>query len=274
LQYCHAFNGSYRSAIVVKRSAEKFSAEAASKCTLSAACSDTRRRKVKLLPSITTKSDLELKNDVLAELKYEPSVQVSDIGVLVNDGAVTLHGYANSYGEKRNAVTAAGRVGGVQVLVDEIEVKLPTSMRLSDTDVAAAVAHQLRASTMIPAGMVRASVKNGWVTLEGEVEWWYQKNAAETSVRYLAGVEGVMDLISLKAKVAPLDVAALIKAAFQRSASLDAEKISIDTLGTKVTLRGTVRTQSERDEAGRAAWAAAGIFAVDNQLKVEWFWNN
>jgi osmotically-inducible protein OsmY len=217
------------------------------------------------------KSDTELKKDVFAELEYEPSVRVGDIGILVKDGAVTLNGYASSYGEKWDAVRAAKRVAGVKAIADDIEVKLPDSQRHTDGDIAAAAANQINWSTTIQTGTVEVTVREGWITLEGEVEWWFQKDAAENAVRYLAGVKGVTNLITIKPKVAPVEVATAIKSAFERSAVLDANKIQVETSGNKVTLRGKVRSYAEKDEAERAAWAAQGVWSVDNKLKVDWF---
>ena len=224
------------------------------------------------MKSDISKNDTELKNDVLAELKYEPSVQVSDIGVLVKDGAVTLNGYATNYGEKWEAVRAAKRVAGVRAIADDIEVKLPDSLRRTDGDIAAAAANQIDWSTTIPTGTIEVTVREGWITLEGEVEWWYQKDAAENAVRYLAGVKGVSNLITIKPKVASAEVATAIKSAFERNALLDANKIQVETSGNTVTLRGKVRNHAERDEAERAAWGAPGVWSVDNQLKVAWSW--
>jgi osmotically-inducible protein OsmY len=218
------------------------------------------------------KSDTELKNDVLAELEYEPGVKVTDIGVLVKDGAVTLNGYATSYGEKWDAVRAVKRVAGVNAIADDIEVKLATSLQRNDGDIAGAAARQIEWSTTIPAGTVRVTVREGWITLEGEVEWWYQKSSAEDAVRYLAGVKGVTNLVTIKPKVAAAGVETAITSAFERSALLDAKKIRVETSGNTVTLRGKVRNHAEREEAERAAWNAPGVYSVDNQLKVAWSW--
>ncbi len=215
-------------------------------------------------------SDTELQTDVLAELKYEPSVKVTDIGVLVKDGTVTLNGYATSYGEKCNAVRAAKRVAGVNAIADDIEVKLPHSLGRTDGDIAAAAANQINWLTTIPTGTVEVTVREGWITLEGEVEWWYQKSAAEDAVRYLAGVKRVSNLITVKSKVVPTQVASAIKSAFERNALLDATKIQVETSGNEVTLRGKVRNHAERDEAERAAWGAPGVWSVNNKLKVDW----
>jgi osmotically-inducible protein OsmY len=218
------------------------------------------------------KSDAELKTDVLAELKYEPSVKVTDIGVLAKDGAVTLNGYVGSYGEKWDAVNAAKRVAGVNAIADDIEVKLPDSIRRTDGEIAAAAANQIDWSTTIPRGAVEVTVSEGQTTLEGEVEWWYQKNAAENAVQYLAGVTGVTNAITIKPKLAPGDIETALKSALARSALLDAKTIRVETSANKVLLRGTVRNYFEREEAERVAWAAPGVYSVENQLKVEWPW--
>ena len=216
------------------------------------------------------KSDTEIKSDVLSELAFEPSVNVTDIGVLVKDGAVTLNGYARSYGEKWNAVRAAKRVGGVTAIADDIEVKLPESLRRTDGDIAAAAVNQINGSTSIPTGTVGITVREGWITLEGQLEWWYQKNDAQYAIQHLWGVTGVSNLITIKPKLKPSDVDSAIERAFDRNAFLDAERIEVKTSGGKVTLSGKVRNYAEREEAERVAWAVPGVSTVDNQLNVEW----
>jgi len=148
--------------------------------------------------TITEKSDTEIKTDVLAELRYEPSVSIADIGVLVKDGAVTLNGYATSYSEKWNAVRATKRVAGVRAIADDIVIQLPHSQLRTDGDIAGAAANQLGWFTSIPKGAARVMVSDGWVTLEGEVEWWYQKNGAQEALQSMAGVKGVTNLITIK----------------------------------------------------------------------------
>jgi len=217
------------------------------------------------------KTDVEVKTDVLCELKYEPSVKATDIGVLVKDGAVTLTGYTVSYGEKRQAVCAAKRVAGVKGIANDIEVKLPSLLNLTDGDIAAAVAHHIDHSTVIPTDSVKATVREGWITLEGEVKWWYQKNVAEQILQNLSGVRGISNLILIKPQLAKAEVETAIKSAFQRSALLDADQIEVEAADNKVVLRGKMRNYAEVEEAERVAWSAPGVFSVDNQLTVKEF---
>jgi len=224
------------------------------------------------MKTIVEKTDTELKNDVLAELKYEPGVNISDIGVLVKDGAVTLNGFVTNYGEKWNAVSATKRVAGVRAIADDIVVKLSSSLVRTDGDIAGAAANQISWFSSVPKGAVKVIVRDGWLTLEGELEWGYQRSNVESNVQFLAGVKGVSNLITVKSKVSATNVKDAIETAFERSALLDAEKIQVETSGTKVTLRGKVRNYAEREEAERVAWAAAGVWSVDNQIDVKWSW--
>lgn len=217
------------------------------------------------------KSDRELKTDVLSELKYEPSVRVTDIGVLVKDGTVTLNGSTTTYGEKSEAVRAVKRVAGVKAIADDIEVKLLGSRHRTDGDIAAAAAHHIDWFTTIPVGTVTVTVREGWITLEGEVEWWYTKNAAGDAVNHLSGVRGVSNLISIKPKLTATEIETAIQSAFKRNALLDANHIHVETAANTVILRGEVRNYTEREEAERIAWAGPGVFSVDNQLTVKWF---
>ena len=225
------------------------------------------------------KTDLELKDDVLAELKYEPIVKVTDIGVLVKNGTVTLNGYVSSYVEKLEAVQAVKRIAGVKAIADDIEIQLPASYHRTDGDIATAATNQINWATLIPPGTVRVTVREGLITLEGEVEGWFQKNVAANVVRHLLGVKGVSNRLSLtpplkmniEPTVKPVAVERAIKSAFKRSAVVDANKIRVETNGGNVELFGNVRNLAEREEAERAAWAAPGVFSVDNQLTVKWF---
>ena len=216
------------------------------------------------------KTDTELQKDVMSELKYDPSVKVSDIGVIAKNGTVTLNGYATSYNEKWEAVHATKRVAGVKAIADDIEIQLPASYHRTDTDIAAAAINQIDWSTTIPTGTVQATVRNGWITLDGEVEWWYQKNAAGSLVKQMAGVKGVTNSISISPKVTKKAVETDIKSAFKRSAMLDAGHIRVETSGNNVTLHGQVRNYNEYDEAERVAWSEPGVSTVDNRLEVNW----
>ena len=220
-----------------------------------------------------TKTDAELKKDILEELLYDPGVNVAEIGVLVKDGTVTLNGNVSSYSEKLNAVQATKRIAGVTAIADDIEVKLPESHRRTDGDIAAAAANQIKWSTTIPSGAVDVTVRDGWVTLEGKVEAWYQRLAAENVVKRLAGVKDVTNLVTITPKPVQAQIATSIKSAFERNALLDAGKIQVETSGSTVTLRGKVRNHAEKDEAERVAWTAPGVESVKNKLKVAWPWD-
>lgn len=220
------------------------------------------------------KSDTELKSDVLAELKYEPSVNITDIGVLVKDGAVTLNGFATSYVEKWNAVSATKRVAGVRAIADDIVINFPHSPLRTDGDIAIAAANQIEWVTSIPAGAAKITVRDGWITVEGELEWGFQKSDVQDCLRRVAGVKGVNNQLTIRPKLAAADVKDAIESAFQRSALLDAARIQVETTGNKVTLRGNARNYAERDEAERVAWNAAGVLSVDNQIEVKWTWDS
>ena len=218
------------------------------------------------------KTDSELKNHVLAELKYEPSVKATDIGVLVNDGTVTLNGFVPSYWEKWGAVAATKRVAGIKAIADDIEVRLPSSSHQTDGDIAAAAANQIEWATTIPEDAVKITVREGVVTIDGTVEWRFQKESAERVVRSLVGVKAVSNLIAIEAKTQVSEISAAIKSAFERNAQLDSKKIDIAVSGNEAVLSGEVRTHAERDEAERVAWRAPGIYSVDNQLTVKSTW--
>jgi osmotically-inducible protein OsmY len=222
------------------------------------------------MKTIVEKSDAEIKTDVLAELKYEPSVKVTDIGVLVKDGTVTLNGNATSYAEKWEAVRAAKRVAGVTAIADDIKVKLWDSFVRTDGDIATTAANQIKWITSIPSGKVQLTVSDGWITLDGELEWWFEKNEAERAVQFLAGVKGITNQIKIKPKDSAPVIEFEIERALERNALLDDSDIEVAVTGNKVTLRGTVSNYSQREEAVRIAWAAAGVSSVDDQLDIDW----
>ena len=215
---------------------------------------------------ISMKTDAELQQDVMNELKWEPTIKAAEIGVAVKDGVVTLSGYVDSYAQKLAAERAAARVFGVRALAEALRVRLPGSLRRSDEDIAGAAANALQWNALMPSDHVNVKVQDGVVTLSGQVEWGYQKDIAEEEVCYLKGVVYVRNQITVKPKVKPLYVKAKIKSAFERNTMLDPRRITVKTIGSKVILSGIARSWIERAEAQWAAWAAPGVSEVDNNI--------
>ena len=215
------------------------------------------------------RSDSDIQQDIVKELNWEPSLQNDDIAVGVRDGVVTLAGFVDSYADKWTAERVAGRVKGVKAVANDIEVKLPSTSTRPDPDIARAALDALKWHVSVPHERIRVKVEKGWLTLEGDVDWYFQKEAAERAVRYLTGVLGVSNLISVKARPTPADVKEKIKETLQRGASFDAERITVEIEGNKAILRGTVRSYAEMRDAERAARNAPGISDVDNRLTVD-----
>lgn len=221
-----------------------------------------------IITSHETETDARLRRTVEEELAFEPSVTAEAIGVAVRGGIVTLSGHVASHAEKLVAAQAAARVHGVRAIVTELEVRLPGSALPADEDIARAAADALSWHTMVPADRIHLRVENGWITLEGDVDWGYQKSAAESAVSHLKGVRGVTNLVAIKPVSVSTSVKAHIEAALARAFGARKSHITVETAGDHVTLRGSVASLAEREAAERAAWTTPGVCHVNNNLSV------
>jgi osmotically-inducible protein OsmY len=215
------------------------------------------------------RTDTDILKDVTAEMKMEPSLRDDDVAVGVRDAVVTLAGYVDSYADKRRAERIAGKVKGLKAVVNDLEVRLPSSSQRPDPELARAAVEALGWNILVPHDRIQVIVEDGWLTLKGEVDWYYQKEEAEHSVRNLTGVKGVSNLITVAAKPTPSDVKKRITEALQRGAQFDAGRITVEVNGHKAILRGTVRSYAELKDAERAARNAPGITEVENRLTVD-----
>lgn len=214
------------------------------------------------------RSDSDIRRDVEDELRWDPDIDATDIAVAVNNGVVTLAGFVRSYMQKYEAENDAKRVAGVVAVANDIEVRLPDIDQRPDPDIARDAIARVKSELPFAWDGIRAVVKNGWLTLEGEVEWYYQKERAEEAVRRVRGVKGVTNSIQVKPRVAPMEIRRKIEEALRRAAEIDASRITVETNGGEAILRGSVRSWAERQEAERAAWAAPGVWKVDNRIIV------
>ena len=214
------------------------------------------------------RSDSDIKRDVEDELRWDPDLDATDIAVTVKSGVVTLAGFTRSYSDKLEAEAAAKRVAGVLGVANDIEVRLPVFNQRPDPEIARDAVAEIQNNLPYSSDHVRVVVRDGWVTLEGSVEWNYQRERAEQVVRRVRGVKGLTNLIELQPRVPPVEVKHKIEEAFRRSAELDANRITVETEGGVVTLRGTVRSWAERQEAERVAWATPGVVRVNNLITI------
>jgi osmotically-inducible protein OsmY len=215
------------------------------------------------------RSDTDIKRDVEDELKWDPDLDAADIAVSVSKGVVTLAGFVKTYLHKFEAEKVAKRVAGVLGVANDLEVRLPSSDERPDPEIARDIVAAIKSRLPIAADRLKPIVKNGWVTLEGEVEWNYQREAAEEAARRVKGVRGVTNSIKIKPQASAEDIKRKIEEALRRNAEIDASRIEVETSGDGVVvLKGRVRSWIERDEAERAAWSAPGVVKVDDRIVV------
>jgi osmotically-inducible protein OsmY len=215
------------------------------------------------------RSDSEIQKDVNDELRWDPALREDDVAASVRDGVVTLAGFVVSYSDKWRAERVASKVKGVRGIANDLQVKLPSSSQRADPDIARAALDALKWDIVVPRDRITVRVENGWVTLDGDVDWYFQRQAAERAVRNLTGVRGVTNLVVIKAQPAAADVKQRIRESIQRAAQLDAEHITVEVDAHKAILRGTVRSYAEWRDAESAARNAPGITEVENRLTID-----
>jgi osmotically-inducible protein OsmY len=214
------------------------------------------------------RTDSEIKRDVEAELKWDPDIDPTDIGVTVKSGVVTLTGIVRSYSSKYQAEADVKRVSGVVGVANDLKVQLPSDGQRPDPEIARDAVAALKAELPYSSANMKVIVKDGWLSLEGTAEWNYQRARAEEAVRRIKGIKGVSNLIALKPRVTPSEVKSKIEEAFRRNAEVDAQNITVEANGSEVILKGAVRSWAERQEAERVAWRAPGVTKVENRITI------
>ena len=213
-------------------------------------------------------SDKTLKQAVEDELEWEPSIDAEHIGVTAEDGVVTLTGHVGSYAEKFTAEKATKRVKGVRAIAQEIEIRFPNDKKTSDDQIAKRALDIIAWDSTIPTDKVQLKVQDGFITLSGQVDWYYHRDDAESAVRRLAGVKGIANDIIIKPRAQALDIKHLIETALQRNAEVEAGSIKVSVLNGRVTLDGKVKAWYERDLAERTAWSAPGVISVEDHINI------
>ena len=216
------------------------------------------------------KTNEELQKDVQNAIKWEPLLNAAEIGVTAKDGVVSLTGVVDNYSKKLEAENAAKSVAGVKAVVEKIEVKFTSTWNKSDLDIANEVVTALKSNWVVPKDKVKVKVEDGWITLDGEVPWNYQKEAAKKAVTYLSGVKGVTNNIIIKSETHDEIEKEKVELALNRNWSLHSQHVKVKVSGTKITLTGTVSSWYQKEEAGRIAWNTPGVWSVDNELVVEY----
>ena len=215
------------------------------------------------------RTDAQIQKDVMDEIKWEPFLHASEIGVAVKNGIVTLSGQVDSYSKKLSAEKATKKVLGVKAIAEDIQIGVSPAYKKTDTEIAEAVLNALKWHTAVQEEKIKIKVEDGNVRLDGEVEWEYQRTNAKTAIENLSGVRSVINFITVKPRATATDVRQKIASAFHRSATIDAEKITTEVVGSKVILKGKVRSIAEKEDAEIAAWNAPGVTILENKLTVE-----
>ena len=214
------------------------------------------------------KTDDQIQQEVIEQLKWEPILNAAEIGVSVKQGVVTLTGIVDAYVKKLAAEQAVKNIAGVKAIAEDIQVGVSALYQRTDAEIAASVLQAIQTHTLVNQNRIRIKVEDGIVSLEGDVDWDYQRKAVSAAINHLPGIRMLNNFLLVKPTTSPVDIKQKIAAAFQRHANLEAELITVDIVDGKAILRGHVRSMAEKEDAAVAAWSAPGISMVDNQLEV------